>query len=65
MEYKQKTIYCPSCGRKVATYDGRSTINVIAKCNKCKKIIVYHVDSEKTEIKDIPPRNCSSGLRFI
>ena len=28
---KSKMIYCPKCRRKVATYDGRATINKIAK----------------------------------
>lgn len=64
MEYKQKIIYCPSCGRKVATYDGRSTINIIAKCNKCRKRVVYHVYSGETEIKNIPQRTTSSGMTF-
>jgi len=26
MGYTPKTIYCPRCGRKVATHDGRSTM---------------------------------------
>lgn len=59
-----KIIYCPRCGRKVATYDGRSTINVIANCKKCRKRVVYYVDTKKAEIKPIPPRNCSSGKTF-
>ena len=59
-----KTIYCPKCKRKVAEWDGRSTINVIENCRKCNKRVVYYVDSGKTEIKDIPPRQCSSGMRF-
>lgn len=59
-----KTIYCPNCGRKVGTYDGQSTINFMANCRKCNKRVVYNVDIEKTEIKDIPPRNCSSGMTF-
>lgn len=65
MEYRQKIIYCPSCNRKVCTWDGRSTINIVSKCNKCKKRVVYHVDTGKTEIKPISPRNCSSGMTFI
>lgn len=59
-----KTIYCPNCGRKVGTYDGRSTLNHISKCIKCNKRVVYHVDTKKTEIKNIPPRTTSSGTRF-
>ena len=62
MEYKPKTIYCPRCGRKVATWDGRSSMPVIGKC---KKRVVYYVDNGETEIKDIPQRNCSSGVTYM
>lgn len=61
---EQKTIYCTQCGRKVATYDGKSKINVIARCKKCRKRVVYHVDTGETEIKPIPQRKCSSGMTF-
>lgn len=37
MGYKPKTIYCPLCGRKVATHDGRSTMNISVECRKCHK----------------------------
>ena len=59
-----KTIYCPRCGRRVGQWDGRSSINVITNCRKCQKRVVYNVDTGETEIKKIPPRQCSSGLRF-
>ena len=59
-----KTIYCPICGRKVATWDGRSTFNISVKCKKCKKLVVYDIENEKTEIKEIPKRETSSGMRF-
>ena len=59
-----ETIYCPKCRRKVATWDGKSKINIQVKCNKCKKLVVYEIDSEKTIIKDLPKRNQSSGMRF-
>ena len=59
-----KTIYCPKCGRKVATRDGRSTINISVKCKKCNKLVVYDVENENVEIKEIPPRATSSGMRF-
>lgn len=59
-----KTIYCPKCGRKVATWDGKSTINILVKCNKCKKLVVYEIDSEKAIIKDLPERSQSSGMRL-
>ena len=59
-----KTIYCPKCGRKVATCDGRSTINISVKCNKCNKLAVCDIENEKAEIKEIPQRVTSSGMRF-
>ena len=59
-----RVIYCPKCRRKVARWDGKSKINVIVNCKKCKKRIVYHVDKLETEIKNIPQRNLSSGKTF-
>lgn len=59
-----KTIYCPKCGRKVATWDGRSTININVKCKKCRKRIIYYPAKDIVEMKDIPERETSSGMRF-
>lgn len=59
-----KTIYCPKCGRKVAKWDGRSTMNISVKCKKCNKLVVYNVKNEKVEIKNIPQRTTSSGMIF-
>lgn len=61
---EHKTIYCPKCGRKVTNWNGKSTIDIRVKCNKCKKLVIYRVDTGKTEIKNIPPRTTSSGMRF-
>ena len=61
---EQKTIYCPKCGRKVATWDGWSTINILVKCKKCNKLVVYDVESKEVKIKAIPQRTTSSGMRF-
>ena len=59
-----KTIYCPRCGRKVATWDWRSTMNISVKCKKCNKLVAYDVENEKVEIKNIPQRTTSSGMIF-
>ena len=59
-----KTIYCPKCGRKVATWDGRSKNNVSAKCSKCKKLVVYDTEIKEVKLVDVPPRIASSGMRF-
>lgn len=63
-QYKTKSINCPLCKKKVGTYDGRATINIISNCKKCKKRIVYHPETGLTEAKPIPPRYCSSGYEF-
>lgn len=64
-KYKPVKIFCPQCKGNVGTYDGRSTSNYITRCNKCRKRVVYHIDTGKTEVKNIPKRNCSSGVTFI
>lgn len=65
MKYKPKTIFCPSCGRKAGTWDGRSTTDRIVKCGKCGKLVIYMVDTGKTENRPLPKRNCSSGVVFV
>ena len=59
-----KTIYCPKCGRKVATWDGRSKNNVSAKCSKCRKLVVYDTEIKEVKLIEVPPRIASSGMRF-
>ena len=61
---EQKTIYCPKCGRKLGIWDGKSTMDIYFRCKKCKKLVVYNVENEKTIIKEIPKRTTSSGMRF-
>ena len=61
---EQKTIYCPRCKRKIGIWDGRSTMNIALRCKKCRKRVIYHVDSGITEIKKLPQRNTSSGMSF-
>ena len=61
---EQKTIYCPTCGRKIGVWDGRSTMNLALRCKKCKKQVIHHVDSGVLEIKKLPQRNTSSGMSF-
>ena len=61
---KPKIVYCPKCKRKVATWDGKTTINIIVKCRKCNKLVVYDIDNKLTRIKDVPVRTTSSGKTF-
>lgn len=59
--YIKRDVLCPKCGKKVATYDGRSTMNVLTRCTKCRKRVIFHVDTKQTTISNIPPSNTSSG----
>lgn len=61
---KPMPIYCPQCGRKVIVYDGRASINPVAKCKKCKKMVVYDLERQKTILRDVPKRDQASGMRF-
>lgn len=63
-KYKPVKIFCPECNSYVGQHDGRSTINFISRCNKYRKRVVYHIGNGKIEVKDIPKRNCSSGMTF-
>lgn len=64
MKYNPKVIACPQCNRTVGIYDGRSTVNQIAKCKNCKKLVVYNIKNGKCELKLIPERTQGSGMRF-
>lgn len=59
-----KPIFCPKCKGKLGEYDYKSTIPKVIDCRKCNRRVVYYMDIDKTEIKDIPPRNTASGKRF-
>lgn len=59
-----QTIYCPGCGRKAGEYDGRATIPIDCTCKKCKKRVRFCSEKGKTELKNIPSRETSSGKRF-
>lgn len=65
MEYVKRTIYCPNCGRKVGTYDGRGTMNIVCRCDKCVKRVIYYPETGKREIKKLPVRETSSGMTFF
>lgn len=64
-KYKPVKIFCPQCKGYVGAYDGRSTMNFIGRCGKCRKRVIYRIDTGETEVKNIPKRNCSSGVTFI
>lgn len=61
---KPETIYCPICHRRVGVYDGKSTINVIMRCKKCRKQVVYNIETGETTAKSLPPRTTSSGMTY-
>lgn len=59
-----KKIYCPKCGRKAGVYNGHSTINYIAKCKKCKLLVVYNPNENRVRNEKEPERTCASGKRY-
>lgn len=63
-EDRGMAIYCPHCRKRVARWDGKSRTNVIAKCPKCRKQIVFYVDTGITKRVEAPKRHCSSGVTF-
>lgn len=65
MRYEPKTIYCPKCCHKVAQWDGRSSNNISVRCRKCKVLVVFNVETKRTGIKNLPPRETASGKMFI
>lgn len=64
MEYMEKTIYCPRCGRKTGTHDGKGTLYAEKKCSNCNKLVIYKPDTKETITRKLPPRATSSGMRF-
>lgn len=45
------------------TYDGKHSMIIGNNCTKCNRRIVYNPESDKTEIKKIPKRTTSSGMK--
>lgn len=60
----EKIVYCPKCGRRVGKYDGKSSINLITRCNHCRKQVIYDIETEETRIKPLPARTTSSGMTY-
>lgn len=57
-------IYCPRCGRKVITHDGKSSISLSCKCKKCDVLVTFNPIDRSIKIRKIPERLTASGLRF-
>jgi transposase-like protein len=61
---QEMKIYCPRCKRKVGIWDGKSTLNVKTRCEKCKKTILFRVETKETEFVANNARKTSSGVTF-
>ena len=61
---EQKTVYCPRYHRAVTKWDGKSTINPLARRTGCRKLVIYRIDTEVTEVLVEPTRKQNSGLTF-
>lgn len=62
---KPFSIYCPKCNYKVATWNGKSSINIVSKCEKCKKLVVFMPETKNVVRKPLPERATSSGKTFF
>ena len=59
-----RTIYCPKCGRKVGSHDGKATNVKEINCRKCWKTIVFDPTTGSTRLKEKSQRVSSSGVTF-
>lgn len=59
-----RTIYCPECGRKVGSHDGKATNVKEIDCRKCWKTVVFNPLTENTRLKEKSQRVSSSGVTF-
>lgn len=64
MKYKTSPIVCPICKEKIGIYDGLSTINPVAKCRNCNKLVVYDIEDGRCRLERVPERMSGSGMRF-
>ena len=64
MRYEPKTIYCPKCCHKVATWDRKSSMNIEVKCKHCKKLVIFRPRNGTVELTDLPKSVTASGKRF-
>ena len=63
-KYIPVPVYCPKCGRKVHTHDGRGTLYIHVKCKKCNKLVVYKPEEKETLLRPLPEKVSSAGYRF-
>lgn len=59
-----KSIYCPRCGAKVLTYDGRTTMLLANDCKECHIRVTYNPTTDEITKGYIPQRKTSSGCQF-
>lgn len=60
----KKAIYCPSCWRKLATYDGQSHMNIEIRCKRCNIYLRYTPEDNQVKVIQNPERTTGSGKRF-
>lgn len=58
------SIYCPKCGRKVGTHDGKSKINLTRQCKNCKIRVVFNRITGEAMVRPLTKRTTSSGVTF-
>lgn len=63
MDFSQN-IRCADCKQIIGAYDGKSTINKLIRCKRCKKYNIFDTKKKKTRIVEAPNRETSGGLTF-
>lgn len=58
------SIYCPKCGLKVGTHDGKSKINLTRQCKNCKIRVVFNRTTGEARVRPLTKRTTSSGVTF-
>lgn len=57
-------VYCPSCKRKITSVSKERTTDLYTRCANCGKGIIYRIETQKVEKRQMLIRNTSSGKRF-
>ena len=65
MKLEHRKIYCEKCGRKVATWDRKSSMNIEVKCKHCKKLVIFRPSNGTVEMRSLPNRISASAVRFL
>lgn len=64
MKLEPRKIYCEQCGRQVATWDRKSSMNIEVRCKHCKKLVIFRPINGTVEMRGLPKSVSAGGKRF-